>query len=86
MRRTNLPGHALRSEGKAYELGAADQDKWVRSRDNSSEGVALCQCGWVSGWLESDRQRRKAHAGHKDRRRIIAARLADFESETGGNA
>ena len=60
MRRTNLPGHALRSEGKTYVLGALDQDRWVRS-DYAGGGVALCECGTVSGWLYSDSARKRWH-------------------------
>jgi len=64
MRRTNLPGHALRSEGKPYELGPLDGERWVRSA-SGSEGVALCECGTTSGWLTSDSARKRWHADHK---------------------
>lgn len=60
MRRTNLRGHALQSEGKPFELGAMDQERWVRSCQGS-EGVALCECGKPSGWLTSDAARQRWH-------------------------
>ena len=60
MRRTNLRGHALRSSGKPYDLGGEEQDPWVRSHQ-TSHGVALCECGTASGWLESDAARKRWH-------------------------
>jgi hypothetical protein len=60
MRRTNLPGHALRSEGKPYVLGPLDGERWVRS-EYTGGGVALCECGTVSGWLTSNAARQRWH-------------------------
>jgi hypothetical protein len=62
MRRTNLPGHALRSEGAAYERG--DETAWVKVR-SSWTGVALCECGETSLVLESNRKRKAWHGQHK---------------------
>jgi hypothetical protein len=61
MRRTNLPGHALRSEGKPY---LACRSGWDRVTD-SWTGRALCECGWTSAVLSSNGQRKRAHADHK---------------------
>lgn len=65
MRRTNLRGHALRSEGRPYARG--DGGGWVRvSYLTSGTGVALCECGETSLVLESNAQRRLWHSRHKD--------------------
>jgi hypothetical protein len=58
MRRTNLHGHALRSEGKPYEPG--ETSPWLRVY-GSRTGVALCECGAVSPVLESDAARKRWH-------------------------
>lgn len=65
MRRTNIKGHALRSEGKPYVLGGDDQDPYVRNQTYQSGGYALCECGATSGWLSSDGRRKRWHADHK---------------------
>lgn len=69
MRRTNLPGHALRSEGKPYVLKPLGSDEagglWERTYE-SSHGVALCECGKASGWLTSNAARQRWHRAHKD--------------------
>lgn len=68
MRRTNLRGHALRSEGKPYKRD--DEGRWVRVSfgqfTGSGPGVALCECGETSLVLESNAARRRWHARHKD--------------------
>ena len=62
MRRTSLPGHALRGEGKPYERG--EEHPWVRVYGTRT-GVALCECGQTSAVLESDAARKLWHADHK---------------------
>lgn len=62
MRRTNLPGHALRGEGKPYVRG--DEEPWVRGYQHIGHG--LCECGKASPPLDSDSQRKKWHAKHKN--------------------
>jgi hypothetical protein len=68
MRRTNLPGHALQSEGKPYRR--SDEENWVRvsveRRPGSHIGVALCECGETSEVLESDGRRKAWHRDHKE--------------------
>jgi hypothetical protein len=64
VRRTALPGHALRSEGQPYRCGEEDEPEWVRLR--SWNGVGLCECGETSLPLNSNRARQKWHAAHKD--------------------
>lgn len=74
MRRTNLPGHALRSEGKPYVpnpdtdyYAMHDPDyPWRRTPGNEFVGVALCECGETSAELGSDAARKRWHAGHKE--------------------
>ena len=66
MRRTNLPGHALRSEGKPYVWSTDEGVGWTQPWDKRPAGVALCQCGWTSAELLSDGQRKRAHAEHKE--------------------
>jgi hypothetical protein len=65
MRRTNIPGHALRSEGAAYECvaWAGTERRWQRVGygRGSHEGVALCECGETSPPLESDAARKRWH-------------------------
>ena len=63
MRRTNLRGHALRSEGKPY--ARSDGGIWARvSYLPSGPGVALCECGAASPVLESNAQRKAWHGRH----------------------
>ena len=64
MRRTALKGHALRSEGKPYELGEERGSTDVRA--GGPGGYALCECGTSSGWLLSDAQRKAWHVTHKE--------------------
>lgn len=66
MRRTNLRGHALRSEGKPYILGGEEHELYVRNAACRWGGVALCECGQVSGWLISDNKRKLWHRDHKN--------------------
>ena len=63
MRRTAIRGHALRSEGHAYER--SDEEPWRRTW-GSWTGVGLCECGETSTVLESNRARRAWHVQHKD--------------------
>lgn len=62
MRRTNLRGHALRSEGKAY--GPSDEEPMVRYRGHI--GRALCECGETSDVYWTDADRKRWHVRHKD--------------------
>ena len=62
MRRTNLRGHALRSEGAAYIPG--DEQPWLRTPGHLGRG--LCECDAVSLVMSSDSARRRWHARHKD--------------------
>lgn len=68
MRRTNLRGHALRSEGKPYKRD--DEGRWVRVSfgqfTGSGIGVALCECGTASEPLTSNSVRKHWHRLHKD--------------------
>ena len=67
MRHTAIRGHALRSEGKAYERG--DEQRWVRvsyGRAYQHLGVALCECGETSERLDSDAERKRWHRQHKE--------------------
>ena len=67
MRRTNIPGHALRGEGKPYTRRNSDAPwEHIGNVHNRWHGVALCECGAVSGALDSDAARKRWHAGHKD--------------------
>jgi hypothetical protein len=59
MRRTNLRGHALSSEGKAHIPGGEDQDPWVRAQ--RAIGYGVCQCGATSPELDSDAARKRWH-------------------------
>ena len=65
MRRTALPGHALRSEGKPYRLSDPD-DGGLDVRAPGSGGYGLCECGISSGWLTSDGARKRWHKEHKE--------------------
>ena len=58
MRRTNLPGHALRSEGKPYVPNGID-DEWIRQYRN--DGVGLCECGATSPVMTSNAARQRWH-------------------------
>ena len=62
MRRTKLPGHALRREGQPYTRGDGG---WVRSW-SSWTGVGLCECGATSEVLKSNNARKAWHREHKD--------------------
>jgi hypothetical protein len=61
MRRTAVPGHALRSEGKAYMPG--EEEPWLRIRGHIGRGV--CECGTASAVQWSDAARKRWHAEHK---------------------
>ena len=64
MRRTNLRGHALRSEGKAYGLnGEPEGSPLVRYRGHIGQG--LCECGAASDVEWSNAARKRWHAAHK---------------------
>ena len=63
MRRTALPGHALRSEGKPYQLG---DESAPDVRAPGPGGYALCECCTSSSWLTSDGARKRWHAAHKE--------------------
>jgi hypothetical protein len=65
VRRTALPGHALRSEGKPYRLAGKD-DGGLDVRATGSGGYGLCECGTSSGWLTSDGARKRWHKEHKE--------------------
>jgi len=64
MRRTNLRGHALRSEGKAYGLNGEPKGSPL-TRYWGHIGQALCECGDASEVLWSDAARKRWHANHK---------------------
>ena len=63
MRRTAIRGHALRSEGNAYERG--DEERWVRPGARGP-AWALCECGETSSVLDSDNARKAGTFSHKD--------------------
>lgn len=64
-----LPGHALRSEGKAYGRNGEPEGPLVCYRGHI--GQALCECGATSEVLWSDAARRRWHAAHKDELRAL---------------
>lgn len=64
MRRTALTGHALRSEGKPYQLG--EESGALDVRAPGAGGFGLCECGISSSWLTSDGARKRWHAAHKE--------------------
>jgi hypothetical protein len=66
MRRTNLPGHALRSEGAAYYFYSEGKPERVWSFGTGRGGFALCECGETSPVLESAAARKRWHSAHKD--------------------
>jgi hypothetical protein len=66
MRRTNLPGHALRSEGAAYERNRDGDLARVHWNRTGGTGMAVCECGETSLVLESNRKRKAWHGRHKD--------------------
>ena len=65
MRRTNIRGHALRSEGKAYVRYGQDwvRQSWVNGPDHIGRG--LCECGATSEVERSNGARQRWHAAHK---------------------
>jgi hypothetical protein len=73
MRRTNIHGHALRSEGEPYMPHTTDDGEpgWIRVI--SWDGRGLCECGATSPPLDSNRARQRWHAEHKDSVRHASA-------------
>lgn len=58
--KTLLKGHALRSEGAAYD------DRGKPMRHDTGVGRAKCECGELSEHLPSRGQRKAWHRRHKD--------------------
>ena len=56
---TLLKGHTLRREGKPFHLSGY-------SVQYSTGGHARCSCGEYSAWLNSDADRKRWHAVHKE--------------------
>lgn len=56
-----IPGHALQHEGAAHVVNERQQVVRVRHR----YGRGLCECGELSGMLDSGRQRKQWHRDHK---------------------
>jgi hypothetical protein len=65
VRRTNIRGHALRSEGAAHIPGKPEEEQsaWIRCRGHIGYGV--CECGDASPCLWSAAARKRWHAEHK---------------------
>jgi hypothetical protein len=63
MRRTNVRGHALRSEGKSYGPSRDDPSQFERWRGHI--GYGLCECGAHSDCEWSNAARQRWHATHK---------------------
>lgn len=64
----HMPGHTLMAEGAAYKyvkplLATGQKGGW--KYDFCGDGHGLCECGWASEMLPSDRKRRAAHREHK---------------------
>lgn len=60
-----VPGHTLRSRGRAMERshGRGRDAVWVRS--GSRVGPGVCACGATSGELRTDSARKRWHQDHK---------------------
>jgi hypothetical protein len=71
MRNTRVAGHGLNSEGKPFVISERTGGP-VSPAYYTPSGSALCECGWMSEVLESNGQRKKAHAAHKDEMRLIS--------------
>lgn len=73
---TRLSGHTLRSEGKPFVWSSG---RYVRANialgRDIPEGRALCSCGNASQKLNSDAERKRWHAIHKQQIREQAASL-----------
>lgn len=88
MRNTRIAGHGLQMEGRALrKAGQWDSASVIVQgtpycRADGPAGIAVCQCGEVSGALLSDAARKRWHAEHKrieeeQVRRSLAADRAD---------
>lgn len=55
-------GHALRSEGSAFDENGCR----VNWRGTSGAGRGWCECGEMSPWFPSAADRKRWHRQHKD--------------------
>ena len=65
MRRTNVRGHALRGEGKAYRAAGPDDETDAPVYLRGHIGRGLCECGAMSDVEWSNAARQRWHAAHK---------------------